>query len=210
MKTPPDRKTSPSRAEMLTINCHWQTFLSPLKKCSAKKNSKVYWTISYTPMMMPAVFKLNWQQKQLASMVFQLSPFFSACFCVCFSGREVIFCSIWFTWEGNCDLRVQFSDDGTKRWAFWKHKHYDKKVKRVCGLLRRRKHPRRVKIDTFLDGRVTLFDFNKCLTKSSAFGNLSRRKEWLKSKESQLNGIMLKKQKKLQAFPLQLLILFRS
>lgn len=39
----------------------------PLKKCKAKKNRSVYWTISYTPIMIPAVFKENWQQKHFCS-----------------------------------------------------------------------------------------------------------------------------------------------
>lgn len=193
LKVAPDHETIPSWARTLTINCQRQKFFSPLKKCSAKKNSRVYWTISYTPMMMPAVFKLNWQQKQLASMVFQLSPLFLACFCVCFSWREVIFCSIWFTWEGNCDRRVQFSDDGTKRWAFWKQKHYDKKVKRVCGLLRARKHQKRVKIDTPSWWKSDFAWYQQMFDVSIRFQKFETEKEWLESKECQLNEITRRK-----------------
>lgn len=82
--------------------------------------------------------------------------------------------------RSSCSVQRQ----GLKRWAFWKHKRYDKEVKRVCGLLRRMDLLKGVKIDTLLwwksdFGRQTVDDV-------SGFLN-SRRKinEWKTKKANQ-------------------------
>lgn len=74
----------------------------------------VYCTISKTPIMIPAVFKLNWQQKQLASMVF---PFHLSFLSVVPSSVEVFFARFHVRWKlrsNVCSVHCQCISSWTK------------------------------------------------------------------------------------------------